>query len=405
MKILFLCHHFPYPPDHGARIRAFHFIRHLAENNSVTVATLAHTERELSQGFGLKEFCREVIGEVLPCRNRWLQAIKALCSSTPSSVAYFYSAALQARVRQKLRDEAFDAIIVFCAFMAQYVLEWKSGYRILDYGDIDSAKWRDYGRYKPVPLSWGYRWEAAKLRKYEGEIARHFHQCSVVSPGELDEFNGLGTRTPCTILPNGVDTDYFCYNREKRAGTPTIVFVGRMDYFPNVDGITYFVREVLPLIRQQVPNVKLRIVGSNPVKSVRRLTRMPNVSVTGYVPDVRSHLRDAAVAIAPLRIARGTQNKILEALAMGIPTVATPEAAEGVQCVRGTHLVVAGCPRTFADKAIELIENVNLRKKLAASGRLQIEQVHTWDRSVKVLDSILSGISTEMLSFHEAVGS
>jgi polysaccharide biosynthesis protein PslH len=392
MKILFLSHHYPYPPDHGARIRALHFIRHLAQNNTVTVATLAHTEQELSQGSGLKEFCHEVIAEILPARIRWLQALKALGSSLPSSVAYFRSAPLQRRIHQKLRDEEFDIIIVFCAFMAQYVLEWKGGYRILDYGDIDSAKWRDYARYKPVPFSWGYAWESAKLRNYERRIAQHFQQCTVISQGELEEFQQFEVGIPCTVVPNGVDTEYFSYNRESQNGTSTIVFVGRMDYFPNVDGVKYFVREVFPLIRQKLPEVELRIIGSNPAKSVRNLARIPNLSITGYVPDVRSYLKDAVAAIAPLRIARGTQNKILEALAMGIPTVATQEAAKGVQCVPGKHFLVAGCPKDFANEIIKVIENATLRKNIAEAGRLQIEQAHTWDRSVDILDTILNGM-------------
>ncbi|MGH9857571.1 MAG: TIGR03087 family PEP-CTERM/XrtA system glycosyltransferase, partial [Acidobacteriota bacterium] len=339
-----------------------------------------------SQGSGLKEFSHEVIAEILPSHIRWVQAFKALCSSVPSSVAYFHSARLQRRIHQKLRDEEFDIVIVFCAFMAQYVLEWKGGYRILDYGDIDSAKWRDYSRYKPVPLSWGYAWESAKLRNYECRIARHFHQCTVISQGELEEFQQFEVRTPCTIVPNGVDTDYFFYNRELQNGPSTIVFVGRMDYFPNVDGIKYFVREVFPLIREKLPQVELRIIGSNPTKAVRNLVRVPNVSVTGYVPDVRCYLKDAAVAIAPLRIARGTQNKILEAMAMGIPTMATPEAAKGVQCVPGRDFLVAAGPKAFADEIITIIEHATLRKSLAEAGRRQIEQVHTWDRSVDILD-------------------
>lgn len=390
MKILFLSHHFPYPPDHGARIRALHFIRHLAQNNSVTVATLAHTEQEVSQGAGLQEFCHEVIAEILPSRIRWLQALKALCSSLPSSVAYFRSVPLQRRIQQKLKEEEFDIVIVFCAFMAQYVLDWKGGYRILDYGDIDSAKWRDYARYKPVPFSWGYAWESAKLRKYERRVARHFHHCTVISQGELEEFQRFEVGIPCTIVPNGVDTEYFFYNGESQTGASVIVFVGRMDYFPNVDGIKYFVREVFPLIRQKLPEVELRIIGSNPAKSVRDLAKIPKVSITGYVPDIRAYLKDAVAAIAPLRIARGTQNKILEALAMGIPTVATPEAAKGVQTIPGKHLLVAGCPKDLASEIINVIENATLRKSLAEAGRLQIEQAHTWERSVEILDTILN---------------
>jgi polysaccharide biosynthesis protein PslH len=390
MKILFLCHRFPYPPDHGARIRAFHFIRHLSQSNSVTVATLAQTEQELIQGRGLKEYCYEVITEVLPSPIRWGRALAALCSSSPSSVAYFRSISLQSRIDELLKNGGFDVIIVFCAFMAQYVLRWQHGYRVLDYGDIDSAKWADYSRYKAIPLSWGYALEAVKLRAYERRVARHFHHCTVITRGELEEFQRFAVSVPCTIVPNGVDTDYFVYDTENRNGASNIIFLGRMDYFPNVDGVKYFVRHVFPLVQQKLPTVKLRIIGSNPTKSVRDLAKIPNVSITGYVPDVRSYLRDAAVSIAPLRIARGTQNKILEAMAIGIPTVATSQAAKGAQVVAGKHLLVADRPKDIADEIIRVIENPTLQKDLAEAGRLQIEQVHTWGRSMEILDTILN---------------
>ena len=204
MNILFLCHRFPYPPDHGARIRAFHFIRYLSQRNSVTVVTLAHTEQELTQGTELKRYCREVVAEVLPVPIRWVRAVAALCSSLPSSVAYFRSMSLQRRVDQMLASENFDVIIVFCAFMAQYVLRWQRGYRILDYGDIDSAKWAAYSKYNGIPMSWGYAVEAAKLWKYERQVARHFHHCTVISEGEREEFGRFDVGVPCTIIPNGV---------------------------------------------------------------------------------------------------------------------------------------------------------------------------------------------------------
>ena len=173
-----------------------------------------------------------------------------------------------------------------------------------------------------------------------------------------------------------------------------------MDYFPNVDGVRYFVREIFPLIQQTVPKVKFRIIGSNPAKSVRDLAKVPNVSITGYVPDVRSYLRDAAVSIAPLRIARGTQNKILEAMAMGIPTVATSEAAKGAQVVPGKHLLIADHPQDFANEVIKVIENTTLQKNLAEAGRRQLEQVHTWGRSMEKLDSIVNQMPRSSVDDH-----
>lgn len=365
-------------------------IRHLGKMHTVVVASLAESELEIQEASELRNYCSEVIAEVVPSPVRWLQASKRVFSGMPSSVAYFWSSKLYRRIQTLLSAAEFDVIFVHCTFVAQYVIGYQQGHRILDLCDVDSAKWRDYSRYKGIPLSWGYAWEAAKLRNYERRVARHFHQCVVISRGELEEFQRLEVGVPCTIVPNGVDTGYFFYDAANRNESSAIVFLGRMDYFPNVDGVHYFVRDMFPLIRQKLPGVELRIIGSNPAKSVRDLAKIPNVSITGYVQDVRHHLRAAAVSIAPLRIARGMQNKILEALAMGIPTVATPEAAKGVECVPGKHLLVAGCPKTFAEMIIRLIEDGTLRRNLAEAGRRQIEWVYGWDHSLDRLNTILT---------------
>jgi len=390
MKILFLCPHFPYPPDHGARIRAYHFIRHLSRMHTVTLVTLAHTKKELSRGVGLANYCDDIIVEVLPTHVRWWQAFGAFGSRTPSSVAYFRSTMLKRRIEEKLRTQKFDAVIVFCAFMAQYALDVDARLRFLDYGDLDSGKWAEYARYKPFPLSYGYGIEARKLRRYERSIAERFDRCSVISKGELEEFNRFNSTTPCTIIPNGVDVNYFRANAENTQRSPVIVFLGRMNYFPNIDGVIYFAQEIFPKIRKKKAEAELRIIGSNPPRSVRRLAKIPNISVTGEVSDVRPYLTDATVSVVPLRIARGTQNKILESMAMGIPVVTTPEAAKGVQCVPSEHLLVADGPADFAEKVVDLIENGSLQKKLSQAARCQILQSHSWERSMKALTKMLN---------------
>ena len=194
---------------------------------------------------------------------------------------------------------------------------------------------------------------------------------------------------PCTVIPNGVDTEYF---RRDVLGLPQsfeIVFLGRMDYFPNVDGIVHFTNEIFPLVRRQIPSAMLRIVGSSPVREVRNLARLPGVSVTGSVPDVRPYLSNAVTAIAPLRIARGTQNKVLECMAMGVPVVTTPEVAKGVQAVPGQHLLVASDSKVFASQVIDVLQKTELRNALSVAGRLQVETSHSWARSMETLDTVI----------------
>src|SRR5262249_19316242 len=164
MKILFVCHRFPFPPNRGGKIRPFHMIRHLSSKHSVVVASLAHSQKELSEGARLREHCDDVIGEVLPNSIRWMRASKSMLTSTPSSVSYFWSPRLYMRIKERLVSSHFDVILVHCAFVAQYVADWKQAYRILDYGDLDSAKWAEYSQRRSLPLSLGYGLEARKLR-------------------------------------------------------------------------------------------------------------------------------------------------------------------------------------------------------------------------------------------------
>jgi sugar transferase (PEP-CTERM/EpsH1 system associated) len=258
----------------------------------------------------------------------------------------------------------------------------------MDYGDLDSMKWSEYARWKRFPFSAGYALEAKKLREYERRLALRFDRCSVTTRREKDSFDTLKASTPCTVIPNGVDTSYFRQHEGRK--NDVIVFLGRMDYYPNIDGVYRFVRDVFPLVRDRSPNVTLRIVGSNPSRRIRDLARIPGVEVTGHVPDVRPFVEDASVSIAPLRIARGTQNKILESMAMGVPVVATKEAASGIDASPGRDLLVADGSEMFARHILDLLQDSALRRRLVESALKQIEHSHQWPASMQILDGLLA---------------
>jgi sugar transferase (PEP-CTERM/EpsH1 system associated) len=389
MNVLFLCHRFPFPPNRGGKIRPFNMIRHLAERCSVTVASLAHTEEELREGAGLKKHCSEVIAEVVPSTTRWKQAMLALPTPKPSSVAYFWSEQLRRRIEARCKGTPPDLIWVHCAFAAPYVHGLKAGFRVMDYGDLDSGKWLDYAVHRSWPLSAGFGFEARKVREFERETALQFDYCTFTTYGELQAFRALEVQRPCSVIPNGVDLAYFTRARPLPRDSQVMIFLGRMDYFPNIDGVVDFALNTLPRIQKVVPGAELRIVGSNPVRQVRRLGRLPGVTVTGKVPDVRPYLEDAALAIAPLRIARGTQNKILECMAMGVPVVATSQAGRGIQAIPGKHLLVADGRDDFVQKAVELLRNPELRAEVSESGRHQVEAAHSWALSIKLLDRLI----------------
>jgi polysaccharide biosynthesis protein PslH len=389
MNILFVCHRFPFPPSRGGKIRPFQMIRHLGQSHSVTVASLAHTQQELEEGAGLEQHCEEVMAEVLPSSTRWKNAVSALPTKTPSSAAYFWAPKLHHRIQQAAHRKKFDVVIVHCAFVARYVENIRSDFRLLDYGDLDSGKWLEYSLQRSFPFSAGYKLEAHKLRKYEMELASQFDHCTFTARGELEEFRSWGLNAPASLIPNGVDADYFQPLAERPEQASTIVFLGRMDYFPNVQGIIDFAQTAFPRIKHGFPAAHLRIIGSNPVREVRELASKPGIEVTGYVPDVRPYLADAAVAIAPLRIARGTQNKILECMSMGIPVVSSPQAARGVQATPGEHLLVGGDDSDFAAQVIRLLRDAGLREQMAASARQQLRVGHSWPRSMELLDTVL----------------
>jgi sugar transferase (PEP-CTERM/EpsH1 system associated) len=400
MKILFVCHRLPYPPNRGGKIRPFNMIRHLSKKHQVVVASLAHTEEELKAGSALKEHCDKVLAEVVPNSIRWARAGQALVTNCPSSVAYFWSPELRRRIEGAALRFHFDAVMVHCAFAAQYALDIPAKFRLLDFGDLDSGKWFDYRQFRSFPIRYGYGLEARKLRRYEKQLTENFDYCTLTTQGELEEFKQLNVDKPSTVIPNGVDATYF-QPHSKPKNSHIIAFVGRMDYFPNIDGATHFARGIFPIIRQRVPKAELWLVGSNPRRAVRDLGVIPGVKVTGHVADIRPYLLAASVTVAPLRLARGTQNKILESMAMGIPVVATAVAAKGVAAVPGKHLFVADDPAQFAGEVSRVLENETVAKSLADSARKQVQEAHSWPRSMQVLDSILDNAPEKRPEEHD----
>ena len=350
---------------------------------------MAHSQEEINQGSGLSKYCEDVIAEVIPTGIRWRQAVAALPMPQPSSARYFWSSRLKTRTERVSLERPYDCVLVHCAFAAAYALGIKARFRILDYGDIDSGKFFDYARYKPWPLSVGFELEARKLRRYEIWLAKQFDKCTVTAPGEVEEFNKFNLNSECALIPNGVDQTYFRLRAARRQRPAKIAFLGRMDYFPNVDGILYFAEKIFPLILAKAPTAQLAIIGSNPAAEVKRLAQRCGISVTGYVPDVRPLLEDAALTVVPLRIARGTQNKMLESMSLGVPVVSTSIAAKGVDAIAGRDYLLADTPVEFAEQVLRVINSTELENSLASAGRARVQAAHNWSQSMRILDGLL----------------
>jgi sugar transferase (PEP-CTERM/EpsH1 system associated) len=265
----------------------------------------------------------------------------------------------------------------------------------MDLIDVDSRKWEQYAEKSPAWSAWLYRREARCLGAYERRIAESFDRVLVVSEQERELFPG-DQRGALLAVPNGVDLEYFTPDYQSRADMPpmSIVFTGVMDYWPNVEGVRWFVEHIFPRIRSAVPNAHLYIVGSRPGNAVRRLGTTAGITVTGHVDDVRDFIAGARVCVAPLRIARGVQNKVLEAMAMGKAVISTPYAFEGLAAVLGQDLEVAGDEERFAAVAVDLLKDSARAQMLGRNARHCVEQGYSWAASLRLLEAILSGPPT-----------
>ena len=292
MRVLFVCHRFPFPPKRGGKIRPFNIISHLTRSgHEVTVCSLARDEEEAEAGDGLKEFCHDyrvsVTGKVLPI----IRMVMRLPTLIPASMGYFFTRELKRNIDELLTTEKYDLIFVHCSSVAQFVSHVKDVPKILDFGDMDSQKWQIYSSFKPFPLSLGYMYEGVRLEREEKRLARRFELSTATTKAELETLNSYNAANSTGWFPNGVDAEFF-----KPLGvTPevdAIGFVGRMDYYPNQLAMFDFCTDVLPLLKARKPGLKLYIIGAEPSAKVTALGDIEGVTVTGTVDDIRAYVQN-----------------------------------------------------------------------------------------------------------------
>lgn len=390
MKILFLSQRVPYPPNKGDKLRSFNIIKHLSRNHKISLLCLSDNAAERKYAEELSSYCCSVDIVVMSKLQSRLQSIFALFSSRPLTCGYFCSEALKTLVAGRLQSEAPDLVLVYCSSMAQYVEHLPDIPKLLDFVDIDSEKWSMYARYARFPMKHLYRLESRRLRKYEAVLAESFQHSFFVSEQEAADFKKLVSPFS-TISPvqNGVDCEMFKPS-SAQYDKSSLVFTGAMDYFANIEAIRFFVAEILPLIRNSVPRVTLTIVGSNPSEEIRSLPgKYPNITVTGSVDSVQPYVVNAAVFVAPMRIARGVQNKILEAMAMGVPVVTTSSGFEGISAVPGRDIFVENEPERFARQVVQLMSDDRLRGAVSKCARNTVEEYYSWSANLAKLERIL----------------
>jgi sugar transferase (PEP-CTERM/EpsH1 system associated) len=386
--LLFLAHRIPFPPNKGDKIRSFHLLRHLAERYAVHLGAFVDDADDWQHAAQLQTWCASVkLVPLHPLRAR-LASLSGLLNGDALTLPYYRSAALKRWADDLARTGAVTRGLAFSSAMAQFMP--KLPVRVLDMVDVDSDKWTQYAPTRRWPMSWVYAREGRKLADWEARVAADFDATLLVSG---DEAKLLQTRVPAArdrigAFENGVDAEYFSPERTYPDPYPDavrgIAFTGAMDYWPNVDAVVWFAERIFPAVREAVPAAQFTVVGSRPADAVVRLARQPGVVVTGGVPDVRPYLAHAACAVAPLRIARGVQNKVLEAMAMACPVVASPQAAEGIRAEAGRDYWLAPDEAAFAAAVVDRLR-AGGRNPQARAGILAR---YDWGRNLAALDPL-----------------
>lgn len=394
MRILFLSQRVPYPPNRGDRITTFHEIRLLAQRHQVHVATLSDDKDEIHQIEPLRDMCASLDVAHLPRWRSNLQAMTLAPSPLPLTLPFYFSPQLATKVALRIALEKIDLIHVFSSSMAQYVDWCHDRPRIMQFADLDSIKWRQMSKMSSWPKKLIYQSEAVKLLWYERSVARRYQKCLVVTEEERQEMLSYIPFADSAVAANGVDVDYFApFDVEQEEDH--LVFVGVMDYFPNEEGMEFFCKEILPTIQKVRPNVKITIVGARPSKKVLDLRTIPGVVVTGSVDDIRPYMAKATLAVVPLRLARGVQNKVLEAMSMGMATVCSTAAFRGISATEGVHALVADEPDEFAHKVLELLQDETRRKEMGSAARQIMIEKYSWEAQVSKLEAIYRDVVTD----------
>lgn len=390
MRLLYLTHTCPYPPNKGDRIRCFNILKHLSHQHEVEIIYPTFSNDHAECKAALLHYCRSVKTANISPLLSYMRCLVGFFTRQPLTTPFFYSKKLE----RLIQVDGFDLVLVDCSSMARYVLDEPIP-KILDFVDIDSEKWKRYAITSSFPKNFIYRLEAKRLLRFEAKLCRIFDSCLVVSNTEKQLAQD---KTNLVVVANGIDLQLF--TPQGKTSEHIIVFTGAMNYLPNVDGVIYFHNEILPLIRRQIPTVKFIIAGMQPSAKIRALADDYTI-VTGFVSDIREYLSKADVCVVPLRIAKGIQNKILEAMAMKIPVVATSNANSGINATDKTEIMLADSPDDFAKATVRLLKDSKLRDTITKNARDFVEKNFCWEKNLETLDNLISFIGSKSMAHKE----
>ncbi|WP_018873796.1 TIGR03087 family PEP-CTERM/XrtA system glycosyltransferase [Thioalkalivibrio sp. ALJ16] len=393
--LLYLVHRIPWPPNKGDKIRSHHMLRYLAQHYRVHLGTFIDDPDDAAWLPYVESICSSVCARPLPRRRAQLRALTGFLTGEALTVPWYRDRELARWVRATLTRHPVARAVAFSSAMAQYLPEGRGRTRVIDFVDVDSDKWTQYAPTRRWPMSAIYRREGRRLLAYERQVAQTSDAALFVSPAEADSFRARAPEVAGRVhaLNNGVDGAFFApdavaASNPYPATARTIVFSGAMDYWPNVDAVVWFAERILPRLRARHPDVAFCIVGSRPTPEVQALAERPGVTVTGFVEDVRPWIAHADVAVAPLRIARGVQNKVLEAMALARPVVASPQALEGLTALPGREVICAEAePEAFVRALSGLLATPD--PALGPAARARVLADYDWSRNLAQLDEFL----------------
>ena len=404
MNLLYLVHRLPYPPNKGDKVRSYNLLKHLAGEHQIFLGTFVDDPQDRKYTSTAQSFCADSCIQEIHPKVQTLKSAVAMATGEPLGLRFYKNRKLQSWVNDLLDAGRIDAIVVFSSVMAQFVArrdQAKLPPIFVDFVDVDSYKWTQFAQERRWPLSWVYAREGRKLLAYEKSVARLAQASFFATENELALFQKLSPQSGGNLMSmdNGVDAEYFIpapqlqtpFRPDSTKNCKHLVFTGAMDYWPNIDAVEWFSREIMPALRTLFPSINFHIVGRNPSETVLALAG-PDVFVTGTVPDVRPYLQFADVVVAPLRVARGIQNKILEAMARARPVVASRSCVDVLRVTSGMEIMAAHTGAEFVSSIQALLENPSNAGAMGRAGRESILRNYSWVSHLSKLDACLQGL-------------
>lgn len=392
--LLFLVHRIPYPPNKGDKIRSFHFLKALAKRYRIRLGAFVDDKEDWQYAAELKKYCEDLFLVDLNPLLAKISSMEAFITGDALSLPYYKNNKFQSWVDDTIEQNKISKVLIFSSVMAQFINAESNVDLVADFVDVDSDKWIQYAQNKKWPGSWVYRREARKLLSFEKDVAKRAKTTLFVSRNESELFKSLApeSASKITYVNNGVDLDYFSpaseYDSPYSNDELIIAFTGAMDYWANCDAVIWFAKEVFPKILEAKPTSRFFIVGSKPNKAVLALAAQSGIEVTGRVEDIRPFIAHADLIIAPLRIARGIQNKVLEAMAMEKQIIATPAAIEGIPATEQEDVIIAEQPDVFANNVIACLSEA-VSPKISKKNRVFIENHFGWQACTDKLITLI----------------